>query len=323
MRLTITGGAGFVGSHLCDKYVKEGEKVVCFDDFSSGSIWNVRHLLDSRNFKLVKGTITDYPALEKAAADSDTMIHAAAQVHVDRSYIQPQLTYQVNVAGTQNVLEAGRMLEIEKVLYASSSEVYGSAQQVPIGEGHPLDAPHPYGASKIAADRMCHAYIKTYGMDVRILRCFNIYGPRQKDFGYGGVISLFVRRVIQNVPPVVYGEGTQTRDYTFVSDAVKAYDLMMRRESPVDGPVNFGTGVEIKIADLADLIIDLCGKKGSVSPVHVGPRIAEVERLVCDPKKARELLGWEPEYTLKKGLAEFIEWYQKFGFEVRGSGWTG
>ncbi len=322
MRILITGGAGFVGSHLCEKYVREGEVVSCMDDFSSGSIWNVRHLLDYRNFKLIKASVTDYASVEKAATGCEAIIHAAAQVHVDKSYVQPKLTYEINVNGTQNVLEASRMLETTKVLYSSTSEVYGSAQYVPIDEKHPLDAPHPYGASKIAADRMCYAYIKTYGMDVRVLRCFNIYGPNQKDYGYGGVISLFARRVFQNIPPIVYGDGNQTRDYTYIKDAVTAYDLVLRHPSPIKEPINFGTGVETRIKDLANLVINLCGKKGVLAPVHVGPRIAEVERLICNATKAKELLGWQAQYTMKKGMKEFLDWYGTFGFEVRGSGWT-
>ncbi len=317
MKMLITGGAGFVGSHLCDKYTKEGHTVICLDNFLSGNLMNVRHLLDCRNFKLVKGDIRDFALLEKIMRDVDAVFHLAAQIHVDRSYIEPKLTYEINVIGTQNVLEVARIYDAKKVIYASSSEVYGSAQYVPIDEKHPLNAPHPYGASKIAADRMCHAYIQTYGMDIAILRLFNIFGPRQRDIGYGGVISIFTRRVLNDTPPIIYGDGLQTRDYTYIDDAVRAYDLVLNHKEPIAEPINFGSGREISILNLANMIIEFCGKKGSLNPTHVEPRIGEVKRLISDASKARKLLGWAPKYDFEQGLKEFVCWYQNYGLEER------
>jgi UDP-glucose 4-epimerase len=317
MKILITGGAGFIGSHLCEKYTKDGYTVLCLDNFMSGNLTNVRHLLDYRNFKLVKGDIRDSDLLEKIADDVDVIFHLAAQIHVDRSYVEPKLTYEINVMGTQNILEMARMHDIKRVIHASTSEVYGSAQYTPIDEKHPLNAPHPYGASKIAADRMCHAYIQTYGMDIVIARLFNIFGPRQRDIGYGGVISIFTRRVLSNFPPVIYGSGKQTRDYTYIDDAIEAYDLLLKNDKPVAEPVNFGSGKELSILDLANMTIDLCGKKGDMKPVHVEPRIGEVERLIADTTKAKNLLGWSPRCSLKDGLKKFIAWYKKYGLEMR------
>ena len=317
MRILITGGAGFIGSHLCEKYTKEGHTVICLDNFMSGNLTNIRHLLDYRNFKLVKGDIGDFDLLEKVMRDVDVVFHLAAQIHVDRSYIEPKLTYEVNVMGTQNILEVARMYDAKKVIHASTSEVYGSAQHVPIDENHPLDAPHPYGASKIAADRMCYAYIQTYGMNISIIRLFNIFGPRQRDLGYGGVISIFTRRVLSNIPPIIYGDGMQTRDYTYIKDAVRAYDLVLNHNEPITEPINFGTGNEVSIIDLANKIVDLCGKKGNIKPVHVEPRIGEVKRLIADATKAKNMLGWEPKYSLEEGLKDFIQWYKNYGFEER------
>jgi UDP-glucose 4-epimerase len=317
MNILVTGGAGFVGSHLCDKYTREGHTVICLDNFLSGNLTNVRHLLDYRNFKLVKGDVRDYELLEKFIRDVEVIFHMAAQVHVDRSYIEPKLTYEINVIGTQNVLEAARFHDTKKIIMASTSEVYGSAQYVPIDEKHPLNAPHPYGASKIAADRMCYAYIQTYHMDISIARLFNLYGPRQRDLGYGGVISIFTRRVLNNMPPVIYGSGEQKRDYTYVSDAVRAYDLLLHHKEPITEPVNFGTGKEVSIIDLANKIIELCGKKDTLTPVNVEPRIGEVQRLIAGASRAKALLGWEPQYTLEKGLEDYIQWYRQFGMEER------
>lgn len=317
MNMLITGGAGFIGSHLCDKYTKEGHRVFCLDNFMSGNLMNIRHLLDYRNFKLVKGDVRDFGTLEKITRDVDVILHLAAQIHVDRSYIEPQLTYEINVMGTQNILEAARLHDAKRVIYASTSEVYGSAQYVPIDEKHPLNAPHPYGASKIAADRMCYAYTQTYGMDISVVRLFNVFGPHQRDFGYGGVISIFTRRVLTHTPPVIYGDGRQTRDYTYIDDAIRAYDSVLNHSDPILEPVNFGSGREVSIIDLANKVIDLCGEKDVIKPVHVEPRIGEVKKLIANATRAKDILGWEPKYDLEKGLEAFVKWYRDYGFEER------
>jgi UDP-glucose 4-epimerase len=317
MNMLITGGAGFIGSHLCDKYTKEGHRVYCLDNFLSGNLANIKHLLDFRNFKLVKGDIRDYTLVEKLAYDVDVIFHLAAQIHVDRSYIEPQLTYEINVIGTQNVLEAARLHDTKRVIYASTSEVYGSAQYVPIDNKHPLNAPHPYGASKIAADRMCYAYMQTYGMDISIARPFNIFGPHQRDIGYGGVISIFTRRVLNNTPPIIYGDGRQTRDYTYIDDAVRSYDLILNHKDQLTEPVNFGTGKEVSIVDLAYKIIEICGAGDTIEPVFVAPRLVEVKRLIADPSLAQDILGWKAECDLEEGLANFVTWYRLYGFEER------
>jgi len=263
---------------------------------------------------LINGDIRDFDLLEKIMRDVDVVFHLAAQIHVDRSIIEPKLTYEINVLGTQNILEVARMYDVEKIIHASTSEVYGSAQYAPMDEKHPLNAPHPYGASKIAADRMCYSYIQTYGMNICIMRPFNIFGPKQKDSGYGGVISLFTKRVLSNMPPIIYGDGEQTRDYTYIDDIVDAYDLILNNK-PIREPINFGTGKEIKIIDLANKIIELCGKRGNIKPVHVEPRPGEVQRLIADISKAKEILGWEPNYTIEEGLKKFIDWYKSFRYE--------
>jgi len=316
MKILITGGAGFIGSHLCERFVEAGHNVFCLDNFMNGSLSNVRSLLGKRNFKLINGDVRDLDQLEKIVSQGvETIIHLAAQIHVDRSIIEPRLTYETNVFGTLNVLELARMHDIEKVIHASTSEVYGSAQYVPMDEKHPLNAPHPYGASKIAADRMCRAYIETYGLNVCIMRAFNTYGPAQKDSGYGGVISIFVRRLLHDNPPIIYGDGKQTRDYMYVKDLAKAYELILQHEKPLREEINFGTGKEIKIIDLARTLIRICHKQRKVKPVHVAPRPGEVKRLVADYTKAHKLLGWVPKYTLENGLTEFIDWYKSYRFE--------
>jgi len=315
MRILITGGAGFIGSHLSEKYTLEGHTVLCLDNFMNGDLGNIRGLLNYKNFKLIKGDVRDVDLLEKIVRDADVIIHLAAQIHVDRSIIEPRLTYDINVFGTLNILELARRYDVEKLIYTSTSEVYGSAQYIPMDEKHPLNAPHPYGASKIAADRMCHAYIETYGLNICIMRPFNTFGPRQKDTGYGGAISIFVRRVLSGNPPIIYGDGEQTRDYMYIEDLAKAYELVLKHKKPIKEPINFGTGKETRIIDLAKTIITLCGKQKKIKPVHVAPRPGEVQRLIADCTKAKNLLGWLPQYHLEDGLKKFVDWYKNYRFE--------
>jgi UDP-glucose 4-epimerase len=152
-------------------------------------------------------------------------------------------------------------------------------------------------------------------MNISIIRPFNTFGPKQKDSGYGGVISIFVKRVLGGMPPIIYGDGNQTRDYTYIKDVVRAFDSILNYDKPMEEPINFGTGKEIKIVDLANEIIKLCGMDGKIKPVHVEARPGEVQRLVARISKAEELLGWKPEYTLKDGLREFIDWYRNYKSE--------
>jgi len=315
MQILITGGAGFIGSYLCERYAKQGHRVLCLDNFLNGNLMNVRHLLSHRNFKLINGDVRDSDLLEKLISDTDVIFHLAAQIHVDRSVIEPKMTTEVNVLGTQNVLEAARRYDVQKIIHASTSEVYGSAQYTPMDESHVLNPPHPYGASKVAADRMCYAYIETYGLNITIVRSFNTYGPRQKDTGYGGAISLFTRRVLANMPPIIYGDGLQTRDYTYIEDMVRAYDLILNHSEPIQEPINIGSGTEISIIDLANLIIKLCNKEGEIKPVHIEPRPGEVRSLVADTSKAKKILGWQHEHSIERGLEAFIEWYRTYKTE--------
>ena len=316
-RVLITGGAGFIGSHLTEDLVKNGYSVKIMDDFSTGSVNNVMELFNYKNFKMVRGSITDKELLAKATSDVDAIFHLAAQVHVDRSVIEPRRTFEINTIGTLNVLDAALENNIELVAYASTSEVYGSAKYTPMDEDHPLNPASPYAASKAAADRLCFSYYNTYKLPVVIVRCFNTYGPRQKNSGYAAAIPKFLRRASAHLPPIIYGDGLQTRDYMYVKDAVKAYKLVLNSYEKVLGQaINFGTGQEVTILDLAKTIVGL--SRNNFVPIHTAPRPGEVKRLCADITKARKMLGFEPGYTLKKGLQEFARWYE----EGRYDEWT-
>lgn len=316
-RILLTGGAGFIGSHIAEDFVKNGYYVKILDDFSNSNVNNILGLFNYRNFKLIRGSVTDMELIRKATSDVDIIFHLAAQIHVDRSIIEPRHTFEVNTFGTLNMLDAALENNVELLVYASSSEVYGSAKYVPMNEDHPLNPASPYAASKAAADRLCFSYYNTYKLPVVVVRCFNTYGPRQRDWGYASAIPKFIRRVLSNLPPVIYGDGEQTRDYMYIKDAVNAYKLILKSyENVVGKAVNFGTGTEVTILELANKILDLCGN--NKTPIHVAPRSGEVRRLCADISLARKELDFVPRYTVEDGLKELIQWY----VEGRCEEWT-
>ena len=317
MRILITGAAGFLGSHLSEKYVNEGNIVYGIDNLLNGNLNNIRTLLHRKNFKFVHDDVRNKSLYTKIPTDVDAVIHLAAQIHVDRSIINPEETFAINVSGTMNVLEYARMNDIKKILFASTSEVYGSAKHVPMDENHPLAAQHPYGVSKIAADRLCYTYNETYDLGVDIIRCFNFFGPRQKDVGYGGVIAIFINRVLQNKPPIIYGDGNQTRDYMYISDAMNAYDKVLKsKENPGKYGINFGTGSENSVNEIAELVIKHCGAHTGLRPIHTDPRPTEVQRLFADISKAKSLLDFKPEVEFEQGISMLIEWYKNYKSEL-------
>lgn len=303
--ILVTGGAGFIGSHLCDKWIKDGHTVYCLDNLSNGNLNNVRHLLSNKNFKFKQGDICDKELVEQLVQKVDVIAHLAAQIHTDRSMTEPELTIRSNVLGTLNLLESARFNNVDKFIYASSSEVYGSAKTFPMNENHPMNPPHCYGISKLAADRLCWSFVQTYGMPINICRNFNLFGERQKDSGYGGVIGIFTRRVLAGLSPQVFGSGKQTRDYMHIKDGVEAYDTLLKTK--IWGEIfNFGTGINLSISEIAMAVIKECGS--SVRPVYVEPRANEVADLVCDYSKAKDLLGWSPKVSFKEGLYSYVHW---------------
>lgn len=313
-RILITGGGGFIGSHLAERYVNEGHLVKVLDNFSNSDINNIRGLFNHKNFKLIKGDVRDHDLLQRITTDVDVIFHLAAQIHVDKSIVDPVETVDVNIKGTLNILDVSLENDVKHIIYASSSEAYGSAKHAPMNEDHPLNPDSPYAASKAAADRLCYSYYRTYKMNVSIIRNFNTFGPRQKSGGYGGAISIFTDRALRGMPPIIYGDGLQTRDYMYIEDAVQAYNIVYEAGEKLAGQaVNFGSGKETTILDLAKTITSLCGRK-DLTPVHVEPRPGEVRRLCADTTVAKSL-GFKPKYTLEEGLKELISWFKKYKHE--------
>lgn len=303
MNMLITGGAGFVGSHLCEKYATEENTVFCLD---GASFNRVKHLCSKREkFFCVGANMLDKPLLTNTVGgnDLDAIIHLAAQVRIDTAKSLPAQTWETNVTGTLNLLEQARRFDIPKFLFASSSEVYGTALYLPIDENHPLGTLSVYGASKIAGDRLCRAYSETYGMNIGILRPFNIYGPGQKG---AGVISLFVEKALKGQPLTIQGDGSQVRDYIFIDDVVSAYDTMLHMKTTE--AVNFGTGVGSSVKDIAETVIRLTNS--NIPPVFQGEAANTTKALIADRTRA-EALGWVPRYTLSEGIQKYIEWFKE------------
>lgn len=304
-RVLITGADGFIGSHLTEKLLDEGADLSVFVKSMSGQfgyrLKNISHL--EKTVNIISGDISSADTINLIKQnDPEIIFHLAAIAYVNFSFNHPIEVNAVNLGGTLNILEAVRDLDIERIVVTSSSEVYGTAQAPSIDESHPLNPTSPYASSKAAADRYAYSYWKTYGIPVAIIRPFNTYGPRHTY----DVIPKFINMVLHGKPPTIYGTGDQSRDFTYVSDTIRAFLCMGSNEKAIGEVVNFGTGRDVKIKDLAEKIIDIAGVK--LKPIYVKKRLAEVDRLCSNFGKARKLFGWEPQVTLEDGLRMNIEW---------------
>ena len=300
LSIFITGAAGFIGSHLGNRLIEMGNAVYGLDSYFHAT-------KNPLKFECERGDVRWPDLLLMRARNADAIIHLAAAINVDFSAADPESVYDVNLGGTLNILEAARKLD-KKVVFASSSEIYGTAQERVMDEAHPLDGQSPYAASKIAADRACKAWQDAYGLKVNTVRLFNTFGPWQADDGYGGVIAKFSKQCLAGKPMTVYGQGDQRRDYLWIDDAVNAYLLALERD--FNGPVNFGTGTTVSIRELASSIaVNVYG--GKIADVkslwEFGPeRRGEVDCLRCDASKAKEM-GWEPTVGFQDGLKRYME----------------
>ncbi len=295
-KILITGAAGFIGYHLYNKLKKDGLDVVGLDNYD--------HPCGGVISDCIKGDIRDRHLVDELVKNSDTVYHLAAQIHVDRSYEDTQLTFDVNVHGTENILKSCTKYKVP-VVFPSSVEVYGTAQGDRISESHPINPQNPYAESKYEAEKLCVYYRERHGTSVSILRNFNTYGPYQNNSKYGSVIPIFVKRIIENEPPLITGDGTQTRDFMYIDDALNGYEIMSRYNGAE--PVNFGTGIDISINDLSELLLSILDS--NVKPIHVKPRPNEIMKIKGDISKARTL-GFSPKVTLEDGLRKYIEWFK-------------
>ncbi len=306
MKILVTGGAGFLGRWVVKKLLDMGHEVVVLDDLSNGSEKNIEEFRGSDRFSFMHGSVTNLPDLKKAFP-VDMCIHCAAQINVQESLDHPGRAFNSNVLGTYNVLNSCKDAKAKLVLIGTCM-VYDLSDGKPISEKHAVLPKSPYAGSKLAAEELALSYYYAYGMPVVVLRPFNIYGPFQKTNMEGGVVSVFIKRFLDVQDLNIFGDGTQTRDLLYVEDCADFVLAAAFSEKAVGEVINAGTGKDISINGLAQLI---CEDKGRIKHIpHHHPQ-AEIARLICDYSKAKKLLGWNPKTSLKQGIKKTMEWMKK------------
>jgi UDP-glucose 4-epimerase len=307
MKVLVTGGAGFIGSHLVEELVRRGHQVVVLDDLSTGKVENIERLLKGANAELVRGSVTDLSLVTGLVKDVAYIFHLAALASVPRSIENPRACHEVNLSGTLNVLLAAMEKGVRKVVYSSSSSVYGDAPTLPKREEMAPQPLSPYAVAKLAGEYYCQVFNEVYKLPTICLRYFNVYGPRQDpNSQYAAAIPSFIQRALAGDPPIVFGDGEQTRDFTFVKDAVAAN--ILATESEASGIFNIGSGQSITINRLVKLVLELTGSQ--VKPVYRQLRAGDVRHSLADISRAKAF-GYEPQYDLRAGLSETIEWFNK------------
>jgi UDP-glucose 4-epimerase len=310
-RCLVTGGAGFIGSHLVDRLAADDWAVTVLDDFSTGVRANLREAQCRGEVRVVEGSILEPRAVEAAMAGSDAVFHLAVQC-VRRSLGEPLQNHDVNATGTLRVLETARRQRVKRFVYCSSSEVYGNSTAGRLDEATTLCEPVTvYGAAKLAGEYYAKAYWQTYGLPTVIVRPFNAYGPREPMRGASGeVIPRFAIRVLNGLPPVIFGSGANGRDFTYVTEIAHALSLAAKCDALVGRAVNIAYGRVVEIRQLALMIARLCGRP-DLDPLFIGPRPGDVRSLHADTRLAWEALGFAAETDLEEGLRRYLGWLRK------------
>ena len=307
----VTGADGFIGSHLTEYLLQQGYKVKAFVLYNSFNSYGwldtlPPHLLDQ--IEIFAGDIRDPNGVRVAMEGIDMVFHLAALIAIPYSYHSPDSYVDVNIKGTLNVLQAARLLGTERVLVTSTSEVYGTAQYVPIDEKHPFQGQSPYSATKIGADRMAESFYRSFDLPVTIVRPFNTYGPRQSA---RAVIPTIITQLLNGKEEVQLGDLTPTRDLVFVKDTVRGFEAIARTDQTIGEEINIATQEEISIGQLAQTMIDQINPQARIvqDPQRMRPSKSEVRRLLGANAKIKSLTDWEPEYDLRAGIAETVDWF--------------
>jgi NAD dependent epimerase/dehydratase len=309
-KILITGATGFIGSHLAEICVGQGFEVVAFDRYNRNNDWGWLEESEYKNdLEVILGDIRDYDSVSKAIKGCDAVFHLAALIGIPYSYISPLAYLRTNVEGTYNVLEAGKLNNLEQILITSTSETYGTAQYVPIDENHPLVGQSPYSASKIAADQLAISYFRSFDLPVKIVRPFNTFGPRQSS---RAVIPTIISQCHAKSEEIRLGNLIPTRDLTFVKDTCIGFLEIFKSDVLFGEIINVGMNSEISIGDLVTVIMKIMDVNISIAKDNdrFRPKNSEVDRLACNNKKILNNTNWEPRYNLEEGLIETIEWYK-------------
>ena len=302
-RYLVTGGAGFIGSHIAVALAKAGHQVRVLDDFSSGGEHN---LADAPSgIKIIRGDLRDAQAVRAAAAGVDVIFHEGAVASVPRSLVEPETTLDVNVKGTVNVLEAARAQGVRRVVIASSSAIYGDTPTLPLNESMSPRPMSPYAAHKLMGEQMCDVYRRLYGLETVALRYFNVFGPRQDpNSEYSAVIPRFVAKLRKGEQPIIFGDGEQTRDFVHISDVVQANLLAATVQQAVGGVFNIGGGQRISLNAVLHTASEVLGKPAH--PEYREARAGDIRDSVADITRARDVLGFAPQVTFRDGLAGLL-----------------
>lgn len=308
MKVLITGGAGFIGSHLVDFLLKEGYSVRVLDNLSTGKRENLAHCFDKIEF--IEGDIRDIKTCLKAMGGVEGVFHLAALGSVPRSIENPELSISVNISGTVNIFSSARLSGIKKIVYASSSSVYGDSEELPKREGREGKVLSPYAYSKKSNEEIAELFHKIYGTDFIGLRYFNVYGPRQDPEGpYAAAVPRFFKAYLKGSPPEIYGDGNQTRDFTYVEDAVRAtYLAFISEGNALNKVYNVSGGKRTKILDLALKIGKICNS--NLKPIFKPPRKGDILHSLADLNLSKKCLNYFPSISLQEGLQKSKEYYQ-------------
>lgn len=301
MKYLVTGGAGFIGSHLVDRLVADGHRVRVLDNFSTGKRDNLADVAASPLLEIIEGDIRDGKQAERAVVGMDGIFHLAALVSVQQSVENPYLCFDINARGSVNLLDAARCAGVKRLVLASSAAVYGDSNTPPLHESMHAKPMSPYALDKLYVEQAAAMYSALYGMHTTLLRFFNVYGPRQApDSPYSGVISIFISRAMRGLPVTIYGDGAQTRDFVHIHDVVRANILAM--QSSVNGSrvLNVATGVPVTVEDLAKRVFQVCNRVLNV--VHAPPRTKDIVHSYAKVISARNQIGFSAEISIESGL---------------------
>ena len=312
-RILVTGADGFIGSHLVEQLIKKGEKVKAFVYYNSFNTWGWLDTFPKEllaEIEIFAGDIRDPNGVRAAMKEVDEVFHLAALIAIPFSYHSPDSYVDTNIKGTLNVLQAARDLGTKRVLVTSTSEVYGTAQYVPIDEKHPFQGQSPYSATKIGADRLAESFYRSFEMPITIVRPFNTYGPRQSA---RAVIPTVITQLLSGMTEIKLGSLTPTRDFNYVKDTARGFIDIARSDKTIGQEINIATQQEISIGQLAQELIDQLNPNARIicDEQRLRPEKSEINRLLGSNKKIRELTAWEPKYSLKEGLAETIAFLQE------------